>query len=105
MKVKKILSAVLFLGLAALTFYVVFKNQDIGELLRAIGQMHKGYLLLAAATAVFFVSAEGILIWYLLRAIGDKARLVSCLKYSFTGFFIRASRLPLPAGSLCSYII
>ncbi|GEM_PF-61382 len=87
MKVKKILSAVLFLGLAALTFYVVFKNQDIGELLRAIGQMHKGYLLLAAATAVFFVSAEGILIWYLLRAIGDKARLVSCLKYSFTGFF------------------
>ena len=36
MKGKKILSAVLFLGLAALTFYVVFKNQDVGELLRAI---------------------------------------------------------------------
>ncbi len=87
MKGKKILSAVLFLGLAALTFYVVFKNQDIGELLQAIRQMHKGYLLLAAATAVFFVSAEGILIWYLLRAIGDRVRLLSCLKYSFTGFF------------------
>lgn len=87
MKGKKILSAVLFLGLAALTFYVVFKNQDIGELAGAVRQMHKGYLFLAAATAVFFVSAEGILIWYLLRAIGDKARLASCLKYSFTGFF------------------
>lgn len=87
MKGKKILSAVLFLGLAALTFYVVFKNQDIGELIQAIRQMHKGYLLLAAATAVFFVSAEGILIWYLLHAIGDRARLSSCLKYSFTGFF------------------
>ena len=87
MKGKKLLSAVLFLGLAALTFYVVFKNQDFGELLLAIGKMQKGFLFLAAATAVFFVSAEGILIWYMLRAIGDKAGIFSCLKYSFTGFF------------------
>lgn len=87
MKGKKILSAVLFLGLAALTFYVVFKNQDFFELLTAIRKMQKGYLLLAALTAVFFVSAEGILIWYLLHSIGDRAKLLSCLKYSFTGFF------------------
>lgn len=87
MKGKKILSAILFLGLAALTFYVIFKNQDFGELLLAIKQMGKGYLLLAVFTAVFFVSAEGILIWYLLKAIGDKAGLFRCLKYSFVGFF------------------
>ena len=49
--------------------------------------MHKGYLVLAALTALFFVSAEGILIWYLLRAIGDRCSIFSCLKYSFTGFF------------------
>lgn len=87
MKGKKLLSAVLFLGLAAITFYVVFKNQDFGELMEAIRQMQKGYLVLAIFTALFFVSAEGILIWYLLQSIGDKARLLSCLKYSFTGFF------------------
>ncbi|MGN1148074.1 MAG: lysylphosphatidylglycerol synthase transmembrane domain-containing protein [Lachnospiraceae bacterium] len=87
MKGKKLLSAVLFLGLAAITFYVVFKNQDFGELMEAIGQMQKGYLVLAIVTALFFVSAEGILIWYLLKSIGDKAKLLSCLKYSFTGFF------------------
>lgn len=87
MKGKKILSAVLFLGLAALTFYVIFKNQDIDELLAAIRHMHKGYLLLAALTAVFFVSAEGVLIWYLLKAIGDKVRFLGCLKYAFIGFF------------------
>ncbi len=87
MNYKKLLSAVLFLGLAALTFYVVFKEQNFGELLTAIKGMQKGYLLAAALIAVFFVSAEGILIWYLLRAIGDRASLFSCLKYSFTGFF------------------
>ncbi|MCH5274468.1 MAG: flippase-like domain-containing protein [Lachnospiraceae bacterium] len=84
---RKVLSAVLFLGLAAITFYVIFKEQDFKELLEAIKGMHKGYLVLAAFTALFFVSAEGILIWYLLRAIGDKCSIFSCLKYSFTGFF------------------
>lgn len=84
---KKVVSAILFLGLAAITFYVVFKELDPGELLAAVRKMHKGYLALAVLTALFFVSAEGILIWYLLRAIGDKCSIFSCLKYSFTGFF------------------
>lgn len=87
MKDKKVISVVLFLGLMALTFFVIFKNQDLGELWTAVKQMHKGYLVLAMLTGLFFVSAEGILIWYLLRAIGEKASLLSCLKYSFTGFF------------------
>ena len=81
MKYKKIISAAFFVMLAAVTFYVVFKNQDPGELIDAVGRMQKGYLILAVITALFFVSAEGILIWYLLRAIGDKAKLTSCLKY------------------------
>lgn len=84
---KKVLSVVLFLGLAAITFYVIFKEQDFKELLEAIKGMHKGYLALAAFTALFFVSAEGILIWYLLRAIGEGCSIFRCLKYSFTGFF------------------
>lgn len=87
MRSKKVVSAVLFIGLAALTFYVIFKNQDIGDLLGAVRNMHKGYLCLAAATALFFVSAEGILIWYLLRAVGDRVSFLQSLKYAFIGFF------------------
>ncbi len=87
MKGKKILSIVLFLGLAALTFYVIFKDQNLGELILDMKDIHKGFLFLAVCTGLFFVSAEGILIWYMLRAIGDKAALISCIKYSFTGFF------------------
>ena len=87
MKSKKWLSAVLFLGLAALTFYVIFKNQDIDELFEAVRNMHKGYLCLAVATALFFVSAEGILIWYMLRALEEKVSFWGSLKYAFIGFF------------------
>lgn len=87
MKGKKLLSAVLFLALAGITFYVVFQDQDAALVWEAILKMQGGYLFLAVITALFFVSAEGILIWYLLRAIGDRAKLLSCLRYSFTGFF------------------
>lgn len=84
---KKIVSAVLFLLLTAVTFYVILKNQDMEELLAAVKNMQKGYLLLAALTAVFFVSAEGILMWYLLKAIGEGAHVLQCVKYAFIGFF------------------
>lgn len=80
-------SAVLFLALAALTFYVIFNNQDLGELWTAIGKMHKGFLALAFGIALFFVSAEGLLIWYLFHVIGETTGLLSCLKYAFVGFF------------------
>lgn len=87
MRGKKVWSAVLFLALAGLTFYVIFKNQDMGELWTAIKQMNKGYLALAVGIALFFVSEEGVLIWYLFCVIGDKTSLLCCLRYAFIGFF------------------
>ncbi len=84
---KKIISAVIFLALMAVTFYVVFKNQDLTEVVDAIKQMEKGYLALAVCIALFFVSAEGILFWYLFKSVGEKAKFASCVKYAFVGFF------------------
>lgn len=101
---KKIVSAVLFLLLTAVTFYVILKNQDMEELLAAVKNMQKGYLLLAALTAVFFVSAEGILMWYLLKAIGEGAHVLQCVKYAFIGFFIPGLHPRQAADSLCSCI-
>lgn len=84
---KKIISAVIFLALMAVTFYVVFKNQDLTDVIDAIKQMEKGYLALAVGIALFFVSAEGILFWYLFRSVGEKAKFAGCVKYAFVGFF------------------
>lgn len=87
MKRKNIVSAILFLLLAALTFRVILKGNNMGEVAAAVQEMNKGYLAVAAATALFFVAAEGMMIWYLLRVLEEPASLYRCIRYSFVGFF------------------
>lgn len=84
---KNIISAVFFLLLAGLTFYVISKNNDMTEVAAAIHRMDMRFFICAVALGLFFVSAEGMMIWYLLRALDDKVRFFRCIKYSFIGFF------------------
>ena len=84
---KNIISAIIFLLLAALTFRVILKGNDMGEVVVAIQELKKGYLIAAAAAALFFVAVEGVMIWYLLRALQEPAELYRCIRYSFVGFF------------------
>ncbi len=84
---KKILGAIFFLVLMILTFYIVLRDQDLGQIVNTIQNMDKVYLGIAVLTAFFFVAAEGILFWYLFRALGNKAGFFQCIKYAFIGFF------------------
>lgn len=85
---KNIISAVVFLLLVVITAAVVLKGNDIGMVAETLRKLKPVYLLAAAATALFFTSAEGIMICYLLKSLeGGKTKLLSCLKYSFVGFF------------------
>ena len=87
MKVKKILSVMLFLGIMAATFIIVLKNQDLSEVFQTVAGMNKVYLTLAVCMAVFFVSAEGILFFYMFHSLGEKTCILQCIKYAFVGFF------------------
>ena len=80
---KNIISGIFFLLLAGLTFYTIFNGNDMKAVAEAIGRVHPGYLIGAAV----FVCAEGIMIWYLLHALDKRAKLLSCIRYSFVGFF------------------
>lgn len=84
---KNILSIVLFLLLAGLTFYAICKGNDMTKVIAAIRKMDVRYFIGAAALGIFFVSAEGCMIWYLLRPLDEKTRFFKCIKYSFIGFF------------------
>lgn len=84
---KNIIGAILFLLLMAVTFYVIFHNNDMGEILKYIGRLEPFYLVAAILTGLFFVSAEGLMICYLLRALQSSVSLWTCLKISFIGFF------------------
>ena len=84
---KNIISAIVFIALALLTFYVIFKGNDMAAVVESIRTLHPLYLCAAAATAFFFVSAEGFMICYLLRSLNYKTGVAACVKYSFVGFF------------------
>ncbi len=84
---KNIISAVIFILLAALTFNAIFKGNDMKAVVSAMSTLQPLYFLTAMATAFFFVSAEGFMICYLLRSLNYKTSAATCVKYSFVGFF------------------
>ncbi len=85
---KRVLEIALFLLVMFLTFYALFSGRDLGEIMRAVGQMSPLYLIPSVLLAVFYVCAEGFMIWYLLNAMRDKKNsLIRCFQYSFIGFF------------------
>lgn len=84
---KRVLEGAFFLFVMGLSFYTVFRGQDMGQVAAALRRLSPAALCAALATAVFFVSAEGIMIYYLLRAMDGKSGLLKCITYSFIGFF------------------
>lgn len=76
-----------FTAVMLLTFWFVFRSQDISRTVKAVQKMSLGYLAAAFLLAVLFVSAEGCMIWYLLKGIGEQTRFTRCIGYSFIGFF------------------
>lgn len=84
---KLIVNAGIFIAIMILTFWFVFRSQDISRIAGALREMSEEYLAAAFFLALIFVSAEGIMIWYLLRGIGERTTLPRCISYSFIGFF------------------
>ena len=84
---KNLISVLLFLLLAALTFSAICKGNDMTEVAKAVRKMDAWYLFGAMGLGIFFVSAEGLMICYLLRALGNPIAAGRCIKYSFIGFF------------------
>lgn len=84
---KNLAGAILFILLMAVTFYVIFHGNDMGEILKQVTRLQPFYLACAILTGLFFVSAEGLMICYLLRALNTRVPVWTCLKISFIGFF------------------
>lgn len=84
---KRVLEGTFFLLVMVLSFYTVFRGQDMRQIRLAMARLSPAALLMAMATALFFVSAEGIMIHYLLRSLNGRSSLRRCIVYSFIGFF------------------
>jgi len=70
-----------------LSFYTIFKGQDIPVILEQIKTMSLGNVFIAAVLALGFVSFEGLMIYILLHSLDKDCKFSDCLDYCFIGFF------------------
>lgn len=84
---KKLLNAAFLIGIFAVTFYLVFKGEDFGQLLDYVAQADNACIAAGVACVVCFILGESVVICYLLRVLGTAVRFSHCCLYSFIGFF------------------
>lgn len=82
-----VLDVGIFAAIMTFTFWSVFRNQNMVDIIAAAKMMPIPSLVAAAILSVFYVAGEGSMICYLLKGLGEKARLLRCIAYSFIGFF------------------
>lgn len=97
-KIKKgIINGVIFLFFVTVTFYVIFKNNDIVQILEIVKQVDKKFICLAILCMCFFVFAEGINILRTLKLLDCKTSFKDAIKYALVGFFF-SSVTPSASG-------
>jgi len=81
---------VIFLLLIYLTFYIIFKGQDINNIIDILKMANVKYILFGVLSMFAFLSLEAINIGRMLKNFGEKSSFISNLKYAFLGFFFNA---------------
>lgn len=96
--VSKILkNAGFFAVLAGITLYVIYKDNDMGDVIRAIKGADVEYLIAAVFAMIIFLFCEGINIGRSLKLFGHHITLIQSVKYAVIGFFF-SSVTPSASG-------
>lgn len=86
-KRKLLWNGIFFAGIMIITFWSIFRNQNLPETISLLGNLKFSSLIIATGLAVTFVATEGMMIYYLLKKTGTGTKLLRCVEYSFIGFF------------------
>lgn len=98
MKSKKIIvNALLFIFFVSLTFYIIFKDNNITEIMQIVKTVDKRWIIVAILFMSFFVLAEGINIARTLKLLNCKINFKNGIKYALVGFFF-SSVTPSASG-------
>lgn len=84
---KKIFNASIFIIFAVATFYVVFRNNDINDIMNNVHNAQKGFLTLAILCMFLYIFCEAFNVYRMLKNLKDKVTIWQAIKYSFVGFF------------------
>ena len=84
---KNILNALFLLTLIVLTIWLIFKDQDIGQIWELVSGIAPGFLVICFVLVIAYVCGESVIIKYLLSTVNIRVPLINCIRYSFVGFF------------------
>ena len=95
---KKYIISILFFGLLlALTFWLIFKDQDMLSVLPAVLKANPLFVALGMLCMFGFIYCEAANIYFLSNTFRERVRFKSCLKYAFVGFYF-SSITPSSSG-------
>ena len=84
---RMIRNAMIFIMLIILTFYIILKDQNIGELFEILGTVKIQYILIAVTCMCIYIACESINIGRTLKVLGEKSTFFNNIKYALIGFF------------------
>ena len=94
---KLIRNFMLFLILIVITFYIILKEQNIGEIFEILKSVKIKYIIIAIISMCIYMSCEALNIRRTLKALKEKTTFARNLKYALIGFFF-SSITPAASG-------
>jgi glycosyltransferase 2 family protein len=86
-KKKSIINILFLIVVLVITIFYIFHDEDLGQIVKYIGNADMRYWIAAIGCVIVFISSEAIVIFYLMRTLSQKVRFDHCMLYSFIGFF------------------
>ncbi len=90
-KIKQtIRNLIVFILLICLTFFLIFKDENIPEILKIATNVDQRYILIAILAMFVFILCETLNIGRVLKELGEKSNFIKNIKYTLIGFFFSA---------------
>lgn len=87
---KVIANTVFLIAVFCITFCLIFKDQEISEIIDSIHRAKVGYIVVGVILSLAFICSESLIIHYLMHTVKQKVSILRCIVYSFVGFFFSA---------------
>lgn len=84
---KTVTNIMIVLGLIALTFWFLFKDQDVGEILRVAREANIQFIALGLFIMLLYYLMESLNIKRILKSFGENISIFKALKFTLIGFF------------------
>ena len=90
-KLSTLLGSIAFLAaLIAVTFYIIFKDSSLNEIMGAVKTTNAAWLIVGVGLMYVSIACQAWAIYVSFRRLGQRVPFIKCLGYAFTGVYFSA---------------